>query len=287
MSQVIPIVIMTRNENDLLKTCIDSILQTTKYPFHIYVVDNNSQDAEQQSILKEYASHQNISVLKNKSNLWVLGLNNHLDKINESSHSKYFVLTDGDIEFRNKNESTCWLSDLVALMEEYKCLGKIGLSLNWDLIADDGFYREIYEQEKNLYVETKKIGPLYISPVDTTAAIYRWDWSITGYKFYPDHIRYLRPELYSCRTPRDFTVAHHGWLNYKAESDRTKLEEKIKCFTIMGADLKKTQLQQVSAKIRLFYQALAKPMKVFWGMRRRYYLMKYVLRTGMRKFDNH
>ncbi len=278
---------MTRNENHLLRTCIDSILQTTKCPFHIYVVDNNSKDVEQQTILNEYASHQNISVLKNENNLWVLGLNNHLDKIKKNAGSEYFVLTDGDIEFRNKNESTCWLSDLIELMSEYKCIGKIGLSLEWDLIAKDEFYREIYEQEKKLYNEIQKIGPLYISPVDTTAAIYRWDWSITGYKFYPDHIRYLRPELYSCRTPRDFTVAHHGWINYKSELDLSKLEEKIKCFTIMGADLKKTQLQQVSAKTRFFYQALAKPMKIFWGMRRRYYLLQYFLRKGMRKFDNH
>lgn len=287
MSQTIPIVIMTRNENQLLQTCIDSILQTTKHPFHIYIVDNNSQDDEQQNILNKYAKHENVSLLKNKNNLWVLGLNSHLDKIRGNALSRYFVLTDGDIEFKNNNELTCWLSDLVALMDEYKCLGKIGLSLNWDLIANDSFYQEIYEQEKKLYDEEKKIGPLYISPVDTTAAIYRWDWSITGYKFYPDHIRYLRPELYSCRTPRNFTVDHHGWINYKTELDKSKLEEKIKCFTIMGADLKKTQLQQVSANTRLFYRVLAKPMKTFWGMRRRYYLLKYFLRKGMRKFDNH
>ncbi len=287
MSQVIPIVIMTRNENSLLKTCVDSILQTTKFPFHIYIVDNNSKDIEQKFILNDYESHPKISVLKNKNNFWVLGLNNHLDKIKDNSLSDYFVLTDGDIEFKNQNESTCWLSDLIALMDEYKCLGKIGLSLEWDLIAKDNFYQEIYEQELNLYKEKQKIGSLYISPVDTTAAIYRWDWSITGYKFYPDHIRYLRPELYSCRTPRNFTVIHHGWINYKSEIEISSLEEKIKCFTIMGADLKKTQLQQVSFKIRLFYQILAKPMKIFWGMRRRYYLLKYFLRKGMRKFDNH
>lgn len=287
MSQSIPIVIMTRNENHLLKTCIDSILQTTKYPFHIFVVDNNSKDVEQQSILNEYEAHKNVSVLKNDNNLWVLGLNKHLDKIKAKTDSSYFVLTDGDIEFKNKNEATCWLSELVALMNEYKCLGKIGLSLNWDLISNDSFYQEIYDQEMNLYNEKQKIGSLYISPVDTTAAIYRWDWSITGYKFYPDHIRYLRPELYSCRTPRDFTAVHHGWINYKAELEISKLEEKIKCFTIMGADLKKTQLQQVSTNIRLFYRVLAKPMKIFWGMRRRYYLLQYFLRKGMRKFDNH
>lgn len=287
MSQSIPIIIMTRNENGLLKTCIDSILHTISCPFHIYVIDNNSNEPEQISILDGYSNHEKITVLKNKNNLWVLGLNYHLNKIKKLSNSEYFVMTDGDIEFKNNNDKTCWLSDLISYMEQFRCLGKIGISLNWDLIAEDPFYREIYEQECKLYDEHKKIGPLYISPVDTTAAIYRWDWSITGFNFYPDHIRYLRPELYSCRTPRSFTADHHGWINYKLEPELSKLEEKIKCFTLMGADIKITQLKRVSSKTRFFNQLLAKPMKIFWGMRRRYYLLKYILRKGMRKLDNH
>lgn len=287
MSQQIPVVIMTRNENALLKKCIDSILQTTSCSFHIFIIDNGSNEPEQIAILDNYSRNEKITVLKNKNNLWVLGLNYHLAKIKSLCNSDYFVMTDGDIEFKNNNDNTCWLSDLVSYMEQFRCLGKIGISLNWGLISEDAFYSEIYRQECRLYDEHKKIGPLYISPVDTTAAIYRWDWSISGFNFYPDHIRYLRPELYSCRTPRTFTVEHHGWLNYKLEPEVSKLEEKIKCFTIMGADIKETQLKCVSKKMRLFNYLLAKPMKVFWGMRRRYFLLKYILRKGMRKFDNH
>lgn len=287
MNKQIPIVIMTRNENGLLRKCIDSLLQTITCSFHIYIIDNNSNEQEQIGLLNEYSTHENITVIKNNNNLWVLGLNNHLRNIKNLSNSEYFVMTDGDVEFKNNNDTTCWLLDLISYMEQFRCLGKIGISLNWDLIAEDPFYKEIYEQERKLYNEDKKIGPLYISPVDTTAAIYRWDWSITGYEFYPDHIRYLRPELYSCRTPRTFTAEHHGWINYKLQSEASKVEEKIKCFTLMGADMKATQLNRVSNKIRVYNKLLARPMKLFWGARRRYFLFKYILRKGMRKFDNH
>lgn len=287
MCQVIPIVIMTRNENKFLKRCIDSILENTKHPFHIYVIDNNSDDEEQKKILNDYSEYDSITIIRNSNNFWVLGLNKHLEYINKITQSKYFVLTDGDIEFNNYNCESCWLEKLVSFMEQYKCIGKIGLSLDWGLISNDHFYQEIYEQEKKLYNEEHKIGPLYISPVDTTAAIYRWDWSIDGYKFYPDHIRYLRPELYSCRTPREFMAEHHGWINYKEKIDKSKLGEKVKCFTLMGADLKKTQLNQIDARIKLFYLLLAKPMKILWGLRRRYYVLKYCLRKGTKKFDNH
>lgn len=287
MKQLTPIIIMTRNENGFLKKCIESILRTTFCPFHIYIIDNNSDEKEQIEILNEYSTHEKVSVLKNKNNLWVLGLNKHLDVIRKTINSEFFILTDGDIEFKNNNDKVCWLSELIEYMEQYKCIGKIGISLDWNLISDDPFYKEIYEQETKLYDKNSKIGPLFISPVDTTAAIYRWDWSITGYKFYPDHIRYLRPELYSCRTPRFFTVDHHGWINYKLEPQQSNLEDKIKCFTLMGADIKKTQLKNIDYKIILFNKFLARPIKVFWGMRRRFYLFKYILCKGMRKFDNH
>lgn len=48
------------------------------------------------------------------------------------------------------------LTQLVIYMDTYKCIGKIGMSLNWDSIRDDPFYEEIYEQEKNYIITIKK-----------------------------------------------------------------------------------------------------------------------------------
>ncbi|EEP9809435.1 glycosyltransferase family 2 protein [Salmonella enterica] len=285
----IPIIIMTRNDGLFLNECVDSIIKNTEYPYNIYIIDNNSSDSQHLQILEELSLLPNVSIFRNKNNLWVLGVNKYLEMINNKCKSPYFVLTDGDIKFPNIESAGCWLTRLVSYMIRYQCVGKIGISLNWELIESDPFYEEIYNQEKRLYHENKKIGELFISPVDTTAAIYRWDWSISGYKFYPDHIRYLRPELYSCRTPKNFNAFHLGWLNYKKKdsTDIKKLDEKIKCFTIIGADLKKTQIAIASNEIKFFNKIFYRPMKVFWSLRRIIFILFYTFRKGIRCYDNH
>ncbi|MEZ7209709.1 glycosyltransferase [Pantoea ananatis] len=283
----LPIVIMTRNDDEFLELCIESIINNTLHPYFIYIIDNSSNSPIQNALLDKYSTYKNIEIFKNKSNLWVLGVNEHLKKIKESHNSNYFLLTDGDIEFPSLNENKeCWLTVLVKYMEQYKCIGKLGMSLDWADIENDMYFENILSQEKALYDEKRKIGELFISPVDTTAALYRWDWSINSFGLYPDHIRYLRPELYSCRTPRTLRAVHHGWKTYKENSSKN-VEDKIKCFTLMGADIKKNQIESVGFNVRLYNKILAKPMKVFWGIRRRFYLAKYLFCKGLRKFDNH
>lgn len=159
----IPIFIMTRNDGVYLQDCLNSILKNTVYPFNLYVIDNNSSDKLHLKILEEYKTRQNVTVIRNKSNLWVLGLNKHLEKVKKESGSSYFVLTDGDIVFPEPGLNGCWLTQLVIYMDTYKCIGKIGMSLNWDSIRDDPFYEEIYEQEKNYIITIKNRKSLYIT----------------------------------------------------------------------------------------------------------------------------
>ncbi|WP_425260434.1 glycosyltransferase family 2 protein [Photobacterium leiognathi] len=42
---------MTRNENEFLFQCIDSIINTVTIDYHIYVIDNNSDNNEHLKIL--------------------------------------------------------------------------------------------------------------------------------------------------------------------------------------------------------------------------------------------
>ncbi len=285
----IPVLVMTRNEGEYLRVCVMSILETVKLPIKIYIIDNNS-DCEYHFQTIQYLSDnvKNIEIVFNDRNNWILGLNKTIDKIKIKHKSKYFFLTDADINFSNCcTDEECWLTYLFKLMESNVVIGKIGLSLNWDYIINESDLSDIYKQEVALYNESWKVGDLYISPVDTTASLLRFDWSIEkNSRFYPNHMRYLRPELYSCRTPRHINVEHLGWYKYNKETlSNTNVDSKVICFTILGAALKKEIVNQASISVRLFFLLLSKPFHYFWIARRMLALARYILIKAKTGFD--
>ncbi|EJP4115035.1 glycosyltransferase, partial [Escherichia coli] len=170
MSHIIPVVIMTRNEGAYLLKCVQSIINTVTIPYHIYIIDNNSSTLEQEEVLKiiEYKFNDKVNIIRNRTNRWVLGLNKTLIELSKNKEQPYFFLTDGDIDFSRCTAKPCWLSYLVTHMNSNVSLGKIGLSLNWDYISTTKELAAVYEQERSLYNENKKINDLYVSPVDTT-----------------------------------------------------------------------------------------------------------------------
>lgn len=286
MNMSFPILIMTRNEGHYLRRCITSIIDKLddSIDYTIYVIDNASNKDEQISLLDEIQSAR-VKVVRNKKNLWVLGLNDTLaDVLNDDVD--YFFLTDGDIDFSSVRGDV--FQYLIDLMNNNKSLGKIGLSLDWSTIETDDRFNEILKQERSLYDEGKKIDNLFISPVDTTAAIYRKNWSFSGNSyFYPDHIRYLKPELYSCRTPRDVLVKHLGWDSYFSNQLSQKdIDQKVKCFTLVSGYIKNEVLSQASLPMKLFARLFWRPISCFWVFRRYYFLFKYILVKGRRKFEN-
>jgi glycosyltransferase involved in cell wall biosynthesis len=284
-SEHFPIVIMTRNEGLFLKKTVESILNTVSIPVDIYIVDNSSNNSLHINILRELSEFSNIRIIYNKFNLWVLGVNDTVDYIKSNYDSEYFVLTDGDIDFSDCCADLCWLTYLIRKMDTYSCIGKLGLSLSWDFLLENMDLKEVLIQEKSLYSD-RKINDLFVSMVDTTAAIYRFDWSLEGNShFYPDHIRYLKPGYYSCRTPRSIKVKHLGWYNYNAKSiDVLGLKSKIICFTLIGGNVKDELLNLAPLKYKLFYKICYKPILNLWIVRRYYFLMKYILLKGRRGF---
>lgn len=288
--ELFPIVIMTRNEGQYLKRCVESIFATVSIDVYLYIIDNNSDDQEHNIVLENIRKRyqENVTVKKNKKNLWILGLNKTLGKIKKQHKSNYFILTDGDIDFSQcLLSSGCWLTYLVMKMEANIMAGKIGISLDWSILESNSEMKEILQQEKKLYNENRKIDDLYISAVDTTVAIYRWDWSIetTGF-FYPDHMRYLRPELYSCRTSRDIKVKHLGWEKYLDKSiSQRNINSKVFCFTIVGGTIKKEILVQASRTHQIFHISTSKLFSVLWYFRRYFKLLIYFMTKGRRGFD--
>jgi hypothetical protein len=147
----------------------------------------------------------------------------------------------------------------------------------------------------SLYDEEKKIDDLYVSCVDTTLAIYRWDWSVNKNScFYHDHIRYLRPELYSCRTDTKIVVKHLGWENYLTnivdkdkDKDKDNINSKVLCFALVGGDVKQQILLKANYNYRLFYNFFSKIIKRCWLLKRIYHLFLYMVTKGWRISDGY
>ncbi|EMB9642311.1 MULTISPECIES: glycosyltransferase family A protein [Enterobacter cloacae complex] len=288
-SNAFPVIVMTRNEGVFLSRCIESMIANVSIDIQIYIVDNNSCDEDHLTLLaaleKKYKSI--LTVIRNKSNRWVLGLNKTLKTIRLNHTSPYFFITDGDIDFTICKARPCWLTYLIEQMDKNIVVGKIGYSLDWNYLSKQDNLKEILAQEMSLYNEKRKINDLYIAQVDTTATIFRWDWSIEGNgNIFPDHMRYLRPELYSCRTTKSLVVEHLGWMNYKSNALSTEnIDSKVMCFTIVGASLKKEILSQASLSARVFFYLLNRPFQILWILRRYLFLFKYISSKGRRLFD--
>ncbi|WP_421274766.1 glycosyltransferase [Aeromonas veronii] len=287
----IPVLVMTRNDCNFLKQCVESIINTVTIPVTIYIIDNHSDYPEHHAILNDLSSRfDNIELVLNKRNLWILGLNDTIKKIKNMHSSKYFFLTDADIDFSDCNAKPCWLSYLVHQLEKNIAIGKLGISLSWTYLEKHTELLPILEQEKSLYSEEHKINDLYVSSVDTTATLFRFDWSLesSGF-FYPDHMRYLRPELYSCRTSKDILVEHLGWHTYNKSGffSRESINSKVLCFALVGGDVKETVLNSADNYYALFYRLFSGPIRRAWVLRRYYYLAKYFLVKGRCKFDGH
>lgn len=283
----LPVLIMTRNENRFLDTCVRSLKEKLSVPHHIYIIDNNSDDPEHLAVLEALSLDNAITVHRNKKNYWVLGLNNIIDKIRLNyPDSKYFMLTDGDIDFSTLGKKH--FDQVISKLDSNASIGKIGFSLSWDNLLNDKRLSAILEQERKLYNEQKKIDEYYVSPVDTTAAIVRFDWSIESKgHFYPDHMRYLRPEMYSCRTPRNILVRHLGWdIYFSKKQSKKNINDKVICFTLVGGSIKKEILSQASWSVKYFYRCLSRPIYIYWIYRRYFFLLIYILRKGRRSFDN-
>lgn len=87
----LPILVMTRNDGFLLKQCVESIVNTVTIDTTIYIIDNNSDSAEQHFILNDLAvKYSNVKLVFNKSNLWVIGLNTTIKKIKIEHKSDFF-----------------------------------------------------------------------------------------------------------------------------------------------------------------------------------------------------
>ncbi|MGB1010078.1 MAG: glycosyltransferase family 2 protein, partial [Thiolinea sp.] len=115
----VSLIIPTRDRLDILKPCVDSILQKTTYPdYEIIIVDNQSQDCTTLRWLDEMAGNSRITVLRYDQPFNYAALNNfavkHVD-------SQLIGLINNDVEVISPD----WLDEMVmhAWRPEIGCVG--------------------------------------------------------------------------------------------------------------------------------------------------------------------
>ena len=200
MTHVIKIFLMCRNNKRELEICLRSISRRTDYPHEIIIVDNNSTDEEMLNFLREL-SIKGIKVYKNRFNLWVLGLNKALNS-NLGHSDQFYVVSDSDIVVPISKDGQCWLQILLTEMHKNPIIGKLGFSLDLSFISKKDIFTDTFARE-NKYYCNPKIGVNHIAPVDTTLAIYRYDYFMMRKpRFLPGHGVLARPHYYCCRTSK-------------------------------------------------------------------------------------
>lgn len=279
MSKIIPIVILTKDEPKFLELMIKSIVNRTKYPYKIFIVDNNSQDVNQKNLLVKLEQEYKLEVIYNDKNHWVLGFNNAIEIIDNKQefNHKYIVLSDGDIIVPLPKDGVCWLEYLVKKMQKNITIGKIGLSLDISLIAKTKKFNKIYNLEKK-YMKGPKVDELIMAPVDTTLAIYRRDLYIMNkFKIIPGHASLVKPYYYIFRTSKVYQAKHLGWRKYDNPTIK-QLEEKIVCFTKYAAYVDPMVLDKVSLKTKYFFKIGRYFFKTYWAFKVVYYWTTYIIK---------
>ena len=111
------IIILTFNQLNITKMCIDSLEKHTKEPYELIFVDNGSKDGTVK-FLKEYGNKNKVNCIFNDSNMGFSYANNQGIKI---SRGEYIVLLNNDVILTEK-----WLYKLILCAETYPRAGTVG-----------------------------------------------------------------------------------------------------------------------------------------------------------------
>ena len=118
----VDLIIPTRDRLDVLKPCIESILEKTDYPlFSIFIVDNNSEEIATKEYLAEIALKNNIQVIDFPGEFNYSAINNLAIS---KGKSDYVALINNDIEVIHAD----WLTQMMAWAEQPN-VGIVGAKL--------------------------------------------------------------------------------------------------------------------------------------------------------------
>ncbi len=111
----VAITTMNWNVTDLLQNCIDSVLKYCKnVNFQWFIVDNNSQDADFDEVVKKYSNNDRLILMKNSKNEGGMVENRNLKKFN----SKYLLFLQPDVVLKSNA-----IGELIEFMERHDNVG--------------------------------------------------------------------------------------------------------------------------------------------------------------------
>ena len=126
LPEVLPkvsIIIPTRDQISLLRTCVEGVLTGTDYPnMEVIIVDNDSSDPETLIYLKELAKR-GVVILPHPYPFNYPAVNNRAAEIAEG---EFICLLNNDIEIL----ASCWLKEMVRQLSR-KDIGAVGAKLLW------------------------------------------------------------------------------------------------------------------------------------------------------------
>lgn len=112
----VSVIIVNFNDRELLRQCLNTLLNTDYPNYDVVVVDNASTDGSLTEMKQSFGSDSRVNLVANSENV------GHSEGCNigaKTATGKYLVFLDSDIEFDDRN----WLRELVKAMEHDDSVG--------------------------------------------------------------------------------------------------------------------------------------------------------------------
>lgn len=159
MKPKVAIIILSWNGKQWLVPCLDSVLKTEYENFHIYAVDNGSNDGSQTLIRDKYPS---VTLIQNNKNLGFAGGNNVGIRRALKDRADYIMLLNQDTKV-----DPGWLGPLVEAAEADPTIGILSpMQLDYEGKKLDPSFRSLLENDTS-YEEDLRAGSV-ASNYDTT-----------------------------------------------------------------------------------------------------------------------
>ncbi|MBN3723530.1 glycosyltransferase family 2 protein [Burkholderia sp. Ac-20379] len=121
---LVSIIVPTRDSLPLLRTCLDSLMRTTRYPnYEIIVVDNGSIEPATLAYFEQLGQQPRVRILRDDSPFNFSALNNRAAAI---ARGAYLCLLNNDTEIQDGG----WLDEMVALAA-LPGIGAVGAALRY------------------------------------------------------------------------------------------------------------------------------------------------------------